>query len=87
MVYLQQNAFDKTDEATSADRQKHVFALICEVLDQEFRFDDKDKARHYFQELQQIFISWNSSAYESDEFKRNESNLRKKIEEEKIKGQ
>lgn len=87
MVYLQQNAFDKTDEATSADRQKHVFALVCEVLDQEFRFEDKDKARRYFQGLQQIFISWNSNVYKSDEFKQNESHLRKKIEEEKIKGQ
>ncbi|MCK5083091.1 MAG: V-type ATP synthase subunit A, partial [Candidatus Omnitrophica bacterium] len=26
-VYLQQNAFDKTDEATSADRQKYIFML------------------------------------------------------------
>ena len=32
-VYLQQNAFDKTDEATAADRQKHVYRLITEIID------------------------------------------------------
>ena len=83
-AYLQQNAFDKTDEATSANRQRYVFDLIIEVLDQDFQFNNKDEARKFFQHLQQTFINWNSSEYESEEFKQNESALRSKLEEGKM---
>ena len=38
-VYLQQNAFDKTDEATTAERQLHVYALIEEIIEQLFEFN------------------------------------------------
>ncbi|MFC1510748.1 V-type ATP synthase subunit A, partial [Candidatus Omnitrophota bacterium] len=41
-VYLQQNAFDKVDEATTADRQKSVYSLVESIIDQEMQFDDKD---------------------------------------------
>ncbi|KPA14880.1 ATP synthase subunit A, partial [Candidatus Magnetomorum sp. HK-1] len=30
-VYLQQNAFDKVDEATSAERQKYIFDIIVSI--------------------------------------------------------
>jgi len=86
-VYLQQNAFDKTDEATSAERQKYVFDLINEVIAQEFAFEDKDRARRYFQELQQMFINWNSAAYGSDGFKKTESKLREKLDQVKLTAQ
>jgi V/A-type H+-transporting ATPase subunit A len=78
-VYLQQNAFDKQDESSSAERQKHVFALVDEILRQELTFDDKDKARRFFQELRQKFINWNSSAFKSEDFQRIEQELREKI--------
>ena len=78
-VYLQQNAFDKTDEATSADRQKHVYALIEEIMDKAFEFENKDTARKFFQELSQMFVTWNSIRFDSDEFKANEKQVRDKI--------
>ena len=47
-VYLQQNAFDKVDESTAADRQKYIFDLIVEVIDnvylQQDAFDKVDGA-------------------------------------------
>ncbi len=52
-AYLQQNAFDKNDEASSAERQKQVFDLMYEILTHEFEFEDKGKARRFFQELRQ----------------------------------
>lgn len=79
-VYLQQNAFDKTDEATPADRQKQVFGLIETIIDREFKFDNKETARRFFQELRQQFINWNSSAFGSDDFKKIEQQLHSKIE-------
>ena len=60
-VYLQQNAFDKNDEATSADRQIHVFDLIELILGKSFHFESKDSARRFFQEMRQLLITWNSS--------------------------
>ncbi len=78
-VYLQQNAFDKTDEATAADRQKYVFSLIMEIAAQDFYFDTKELARRFFQELRQQFINWNSTAFQSNEFKALEEDIRAKI--------
>ncbi len=78
-VYLQQNAFDKTDESTPADRQKHVFGLILEIIDFSFEFESKDTARRFFQELRQIFINWNSTGFKTDEFNANEKKIRDHI--------
>ena len=83
-VYLQQNAFDKTDEATSADRQKYIFMLIEEIIDKPFEFQDKDNARKFFQELSQMFVTWNSIAFDLDEFKANEKQVRDKISNEAV---
>ena len=74
-VYLQQNAFDKVDAATSPERQEHVAAKILGVLNREFVFDDKEQARHFFYELRQNFIDWNYIAYESKDFKKQEKKI------------
>ncbi|MBZ0167469.1 MAG: V-type ATP synthase subunit A [Candidatus Omnitrophica bacterium] len=79
-VYLQQNAFDPNDEATSKDRQIYVFDVVIEILDQEFKYRNKEKARRYFQELIQIFKTWNSQEYQGEDFKTTEEKLRRKIE-------
>jgi len=78
-VYLQQNAFDKTDEATPAQRQKYVFDLMDGIITQEFHFEDKERARKFFQELRQIFVNWNSTEFKSDEFAAIEKDIRGKI--------
>lgn len=78
-VYLQQNAFDKQDEATPAERQKYIFGLIVEVVEKDFDFPDKEAARRFFQELRQKFINWNSCAFMSEEFKKIEKEIKEKI--------
>ncbi len=78
-VYLQQNAFDKTDEATAADRQRHVYNILEEIIDAEFQLDNKDNARKFFQQLRQTFITWNSTAFNSQEFKEKEQDIRSRI--------
>ncbi|MBI5150241.1 MAG: V-type ATP synthase subunit A [Candidatus Omnitrophica bacterium] len=83
-VYLQQNAFDKTDEATAADRQKHVYRLMTEIIDREFQFENKDTARRFFQQLRQSFVNWNSAAFLSEDFKGKEKDIRDKISNGKI---
>ncbi len=83
-VYLQQNAFDKTDEATNAERQSYVFNTIEKILDNEFNFDGKDNARRYFQQLRQMFITWNSNEFMSSEFKKQEGIINDKIKSENV---
>jgi len=78
-AYLQQNAFDKNDEASSADRQKQVFDLMYDILKHDFQFENKEKARRFFQELRQSFANWNFSQFGSEDFKKIEQEIRQKI--------
>jgi V/A-type H+/Na+-transporting ATPase subunit A len=74
-VYLQQNAFDPVDESCPAERQKYVFNFIHDILDEEFDFESKEKALHFFQQLRQLFKGWNSSQSGSEEFVKGEKEL------------
>jgi V/A-type H+-transporting ATPase subunit A len=78
-VYLQQNAFDKTDEATQAERQQYIYDFLFEIIEQPFQFADKEQARRFFLELRQTFITWNSISFKSDEFGQKEKEIRSKI--------
>ena len=78
-VYLQQNAYDKTDEATPAERQKYVYPVVMKIVDQAFTFHGKDEARRFFQELRQLFINWNSMTFRSAEFKQLEDQIRERL--------
>jgi V/A-type H+-transporting ATPase subunit A len=87
-VYLQQNAFDPVDEATDEERQKYVFGFIYEnILESEFAFKDKEDALHFFQRLRQLFRGWNSSARDSDEFRRTQEEIEGILKEKLTKGQ
>ncbi|MDI6606285.1 MAG: V-type ATP synthase subunit A, partial [Candidatus Omnitrophota bacterium] len=79
-VYLQQNAFDKVDEATPQERQVYVFNFIYRILESEFGLEDKEKALHFFQQLRQLFRGWNSAEWNSAEFKKIEEEISLLIE-------
>ena len=68
--YLQQDAFDEVDGATSKDRQQFVFGKVLEVLKGRFEFDSKDQARRTMFELQDLYRNWNYAATDSEEYKR-----------------
>jgi V/A-type H+-transporting ATPase subunit A len=74
-VYLQQNAFDPVDEATSAPRQIYLFEFICGILDAEYKLENKESALHFFQQLRQFFRGWNSAEFNSPEFKKIEEQI------------
>jgi V/A-type H+-transporting ATPase subunit A len=67
-IYLQQNAFDPVDEATSQERQVYVFGFICDILNSEYKLQDKAAALHFFQQLRQLLRTWNSAEYKTPEF-------------------
>ncbi len=84
-VYLQQNAFDPVDEATVRERQVYLLEFICGILDAEFSLEDKPAALHFFQTLRQLIRTWNSVEYNSQEFKKIESEILMLLETKKIK--
>jgi V/A-type H+-transporting ATPase subunit A len=84
-VYLQQNAFDVVDEATSKERQIYLLEFIQMILDAEYILEDKTAALHFFQTLRQLMRTWNSAVYDSQEFKKIEAQILTFLESKKIK--
>ena len=78
-VYLQQNAFDDVDAATTQERQSYIFHLIHEILETEFNFNGKDDARRFFQALGQKFIEWNSVEWKTEAFTVKEKDIKEEI--------
>ena len=74
-VYLQQNAFNDIDAATSKERQIYVFSKIVSILDKKFSFSTKMDARSAFYKLRQFFIDWNYTEWESQRFKNKEQDI------------
>ena len=74
-VYLQQNSFDEIDSAADVERQTYVFRLLLKVLGSDFDLSSKDDARAYFNQLRQKFIDWNYSAWKTDDFDKNETDI------------
>ncbi len=80
-IYLQQDAFDPVDGATSADRQRHVFGVLHDLLTRPMPFQDKDKARNFFHRLTQATRDWNKIAMDTDEFKQQQQKLETMVKE------
>jgi V/A-type H+-transporting ATPase subunit A len=78
-VYLQQNSFDEVDQAASPERQQHVFQHIIRILGSKLDFNAKDEARGWFNSLRQLFIDYNYSPWQSEQFKTMEADLLNRI--------
>lgn len=74
-VYLQQNAFDRIDEATTKERQEYIFSFIHTILQSEFNFQAKEQALQFFQKLRQQFKEWNSLEFGEGQFKKLEQQI------------
>ncbi len=67
-VYLQQNAFDETDAATNAERQRLIFGKVLDILDLDFQFEEKDEARRILVRVTDQYRNWNYAPWGSEEF-------------------
>jgi V/A-type H+-transporting ATPase subunit A len=63
-AYLQQNAFDRIDGATIRERQQFVFDKLLEVLDLDFEFEEKNKARNIMMKIGNLFRDWNYAPWD-----------------------
>lgn len=80
-VYLQQNAFDEVDAATSPERQMYVSTKIKEILETDFPIEEKENARKFFYDLRQNFVDWNYTRMDTEEFARIEQKINDIIKE------
>jgi len=80
-VYLQQDAYNKIDEACPGDRQEYVFQKIYQILKTQVSFKDKDTARSFFLKLTQTAKDWNRVEFESKEFHELEASILKAVAE------
>lgn len=63
-AYLQQNAFDDVDAASSGDRQRFVFDKVLDVIDADFNFKTKDQARKTLVKITSLFRNWNYAPWD-----------------------
>jgi V/A-type H+/Na+-transporting ATPase subunit A len=68
-VYLQQNAFDKVDAYNTIERQVYTFKKVFQILEKDIVAKDKDDARNIFFRLTSLVKNWNSSVWQSEEWK------------------
>ncbi len=76
MIFLQQDAFDDVDVSMPLERQLESLRLLRSLIDQDYRFKDRDQARDFFTRLTGLYKNWNYSRPESTDFTR----YRKEIE-------
>lgn len=74
-VYLQQDAYDPVDCATSSERQRYVFACLAKIVKGQFAIADKEAARRFFQRLVQALKDWNRIDMRTPEFNRQERRI------------
>jgi len=78
-VYMQQNSFDPIDNSVVIERQKHIFDIIFEILGTTFDLPAKDEARQYFNQLRQLFLDFNGTGWQTNEFNAKEKELREML--------
>lgn len=80
-AYLQQNSFHEVDGACPADRQRHVFGVLAELVATPLRFEDRDAARRFFHQLTQTMRDWNYLPEKDAAFGETEQRIRSMISE------
>ena len=67
MVYLQQDAFDEVDSSAPLERQKKSFDLVYDLVNRQYKFEDKNTARDYFTRLTGLYKNLNYSREDAPE--------------------
>lgn len=78
-VILQQDAFDDVDCNTSLERQEYMLKKVMELCHSNFTFDTFVDVSEYFKQMINIFKQMNYSDFNSEEFKKFESQLQELV--------
>ncbi|MEE1060245.1 MAG: V-type ATP synthase subunit A [Ruminococcus sp.] len=71
-VYLQQNSFDLVDANCGTLRQRYVTDKLIRVLGSDYALESKEASRKFFNHMRQIFIDWNYTKFDSEDFRKYE---------------
>ncbi len=74
-VYLQQNSFDLVEANCGKQRQRYITDKLVYILGSNYALQNKDDARGFFNRMRQKFIDWNYTEFESEPFKKAESEI------------
>jgi len=75
-VFLQQDAFDPIDKNCPMSRQKELMNQVLKITDSDYEFEDYNEVGAYFKRLINAFKQMNYSEYNSDEYKKYESEMK-----------
>jgi V/A-type H+-transporting ATPase subunit A len=74
-VLMQQDAFDAIDSVTPYERQKYMLDLVLDICAHGYEFDNFEQVGTYFKRVINSLKQMNYSEFQSEEFKRHESDL------------
>ena len=74
-VMLQQDGFDKIDASTPLKRQHYMANKVLDICNSSFEFDNFEEVNTFFKKAINIMKQMNYSEFESDAFKKHESEL------------
>lgn len=74
-VYLQQNSFDLVEANCGKQRQRYVIDKLVYILGSHYAVQNKDDARSFFNRMRQKFIDWNYTEFQSEAFKKAETEI------------
>ena len=74
-VYLQQNSFDLVEANCGRQRQRYMTDKLVYILGSSYAVPSKDDARSFFNRMRQKFIDWNYTEFESEAFKKAETEI------------
>lgn len=82
-VILQQDAFDKIDSVCPIERQKYMLDLVMGICESDFEFNGFMQVMDYFKRIINVCKQMNYSEFESDQFKKYETELNEILAERK----
>lgn len=74
-VCLQQDSFDKVDQATSRERQISDFLLLMDMVHHSFKFDSKEQAKNQIIHLQNLFFQLKYCPFGAEDYQRYRSEI------------
>lgn len=74
-VILQQDAFDKIDQSTPLERQKYMLDKVLDICEQDFSFEGFEEIAAYFKKIINNLKQMNYSEFQSEQFKKYETEL------------
>ncbi|MFP4471997.1 MAG: V-type ATP synthase subunit A [Bacteroidales bacterium] len=83
-VILQQDAFDEIDASSPIERQKYMMDLVIGIVKDEYDFESFEEVNTYFRGLINVMKQMNYSKFQSEDFKKFESQLREELEKHRV---